>query len=139
MLEYVLEKLINLLGPIATLSKDKRELKDNALSAISIALTETKLYYRDRERGKPRNPKTEAKLAKVWAAAAIPLRHIDEELAMACQHKAEFWIAPENWNAEELSRLGIRLSDVSSAYHRLAMPRYANLASHQKPFSKPSL
>jgi hypothetical protein len=34
MLEYLVEKLISLLGPIATLSKEKRELKDNALRAI---------------------------------------------------------------------------------------------------------
>lgn len=47
MLEYVIDKLIALLGPIATLSKEKRELKDSALRGISIALQETKLYYRD--------------------------------------------------------------------------------------------
>lgn len=41
MLSFVIEKLISLMGPIATLSKDKRELKDNALRAISIALQET--------------------------------------------------------------------------------------------------
>jgi hypothetical protein len=66
MLEYVIDKLIGLLGPIATLSKDKRELKDNALRAISTALIETKLYYRDRQNGKPRSMDVEAQLAKYW-------------------------------------------------------------------------
>lgn len=126
MLEYVVDKLIGLLGPIATLSKDKRELKDNALRAISNALLETKLYYRDRQNGKPRNMDVEAQLAKYWAAAAIPLRHIDQELAMTCEHKADFWTGPDDWTSEEIERLGIKLEDVSKAYRSIAMPRFSN-------------
>jgi len=126
MLEYVVDKLIGLLGPIATLSKDKRDLKDNALRAISTALTETKLYYRDRQSGKPRNLEVEAQLAKYWAAAAIPLRHIDEELAMTCEYKADFWTGPDNWTTEEVERMGIKLEDVSKAYRNIAMPRFSS-------------
>ena len=122
MLQFVVERLISLLGPIATLSKDKRELKDGALRAISIALTETKLYYRDRENGNPRNPEIEAQLAKYWAAAAIPLRHIDEELAMTYEYKADFWTGPDRWTGDDISRLGIKLEDVTMAYRALAMP-----------------
>jgi hypothetical protein len=98
MLEFVIEKLIALLGPIATLSKEKRELKDNALRSVSTALRETQLYYRDLGKGKERSMDIEAQLAKYWSAAAIPLRHIDEELAMACEHKAEYWVNPEQWS-----------------------------------------
>ncbi len=127
MLELVVERLISLLGPIATLSKDKRELKDAALRAISMALTETKLYYRDRENGKPRNPETEAQLAKYWAAAAIPLRHIDEELAMTCEYKADFWTGPDRWTGEEITRLGIKLEDVTMAYRSIAMPKSSSI------------
>ena len=132
MLEFVVERLIGLLGPIATLSKDKRELKDSALKAVSIALTETKLYYRDREGGKPRNPETEAQLAKYWAAAAIPLRHIDEELAMTCEYKADFWTGPEQWTGEEVARLGMKLEDVTKAYRSLAMPKYSRVTPSPK-------
>ena len=45
MMEWVVERLISLLGPIATMTKDKRDLQDNALRSISHALQETKLYY----------------------------------------------------------------------------------------------
>lgn len=123
MLEYVIDKLIGLLGPIATLSKEKRELKDSALRGISIALNETKLYYRDRGRGKERDMDKEAQLANYWAAAAIPLRHIDEELAMTCQYKADFWTDPDHWSNDEIERIGIKLNDVSDAYRKLAMPK----------------
>lgn len=69
MLEYVIDKLIGLLGPIATLSREKRELKDSALRGISIALQETKLYYRDLSRGKKRDMDVEAQLAKVLGSS----------------------------------------------------------------------
>lgn len=123
MLEFVIEKLIGLLGTIATLSKEKRDLRDNALRAISTALLETKLYYRNRQSGGDRNMDTGAQLAKYWAAAAIPIRHIDEELAMTCEYKADFWIGPDNWTGEEVDRLGINLEDVTDAYRKLAMPK----------------
>ncbi len=123
MLEYVIDKLIGLLGPIATLSREKRELKDSALRGISIALQETKLYYRDINLGKERDMDREAQLAKYWAAAAIPLRHIDQELAMICEFKGEFWTDPDHWSAEEIARIGIKLDDVSAAFRKLAMPR----------------
>jgi hypothetical protein len=47
MIKEILDLLTKVLGPIATLSKDKRELKDSALRATSGALNETYLYYRD--------------------------------------------------------------------------------------------
>ena len=132
MLEFVVERLIGLLGPIATLSKDKRDLKDSALRAISIALTEPKLYYRNRESGKSRSLETEAQLSKYWAAAAIPLRHIDEELAMTCEYKADFWTGPDQWTGEEISRVGIKLEDVTKAYRAIAMPKFSQIRRDAK-------
>jgi hypothetical protein len=37
------------------------------------------LYYRDLNSGSIRNLEKEAQLAKYWSAAAIPMRHFDEE------------------------------------------------------------
>ncbi len=131
MLEFALEKLIALPGPIATLSKEKRELKDNALLSVSTALRETQIYYRDLGRGGERNLETEAQLAKFWSAAAIPLRHIDEEFAMSCEYKAEYWVNPDQWSEEEIIRLGIKLDDVTNAYRKLAMPKFSKSRAHQ--------
>jgi hypothetical protein len=125
MLEFVVDKLIALLGPIATLSKDKRELKDNALRSISTALRETQLYYRTHGRGRQRNMDTEAQLVRYWSAAAIPLRHIDEELAAICEHKADYWLNPEQWSDEDVVKFGIKLDDVARTYQKLVAPRYA--------------
>jgi len=46
MIEWIVERLIGLLGPVAKLQKDKRDLADSALRSVSEALTETCLYYR---------------------------------------------------------------------------------------------
>lgn len=124
MLLEIVDKLISLMGPIATLSKEKRELKDSALRAISIALQETKLYYRDLENGSERDMDVEAQLVRYWGAAAIPLRHIDEELAMICEHKSEYWLTPKNYSNKQINELGIKLQDVSYAYRNLAMPKF---------------
>lgn len=110
------------MGPIATLTKEKRELKDNALRAVTTALLETKIYYRSMELGASRNIETEDQLVKYWGAAAIPLRHIDQELAVICENKSEYWLNPENWSDEEVKEFGIQLQNVTSAYRQLALP-----------------
>jgi len=122
MLEFVIERLIALMGPISTLNRDQRELKDNALRAIAHALTETYIYYSSLGRGNGQNRETEAQLARYWSAASIPLRHIDEELAAACENKAAYWISPEQFSDEEIKEMGIRLADVKKAYKQLANP-----------------
>ena len=38
MFKDILDGLTKILGPIATISKDRKELKDSALRSISIAL-----------------------------------------------------------------------------------------------------
>ncbi|MFM2479713.1 hypothetical protein [Celerinatantimonas sp. MCCC 1A17872] len=124
MLEFVIEKLIGLLGPIATLEKNKRELKDDALRAISTALNETAIYYRDLARSKERNFEVEAQLVRYWSAAAIPLRHIDQELASICENKAEYWLNPEEWSNEQVIQFGIKLEDVKKAYRQMAIPAF---------------
>ena len=125
MIKEILEGLTKLLGPIATLSKDRRELKDQALRAISNALDETYLYYRDMDMGSPRNLDREALLAKYWSAAAIPLRHFDQNLSSTCDQKSEYWINPDNYNQVEIGRLGIGLNDVRQAYRKMLRPDFS--------------
>jgi hypothetical protein len=116
MFKEILDGLIKILGPIATISKDRRELKDSALRAISTALEETFIYYRDLKKGVPKNLDREAMLAKYWSVAAIPIRHFDEQLALTCDHKSEYWLDPENYNNKEAEDIDIRLNSVREAY-----------------------
>ena len=118
MLEIIAGKLIALLGPLRAMSRDNREMRDNALRAVSHALNETYIYYHGLERGKERNSEIEEQLSRYWAAAAIPIRHIDRELAMICEHKSEYWINPEHWTPEDVKRAGIELGKVREDYRQ---------------------
>lgn len=121
----ILEGLSKILGPIATLSKDRRELKDTALRAISNALDETYLYYRDQHNGSPKNLERESLLVKYWSAAAIPMRHFDQSLANRCDEKSEYWINPSNYDAGDINELGIGLDNVRQAYRKMLRPNFS--------------
>lgn len=125
MLKEILDGITKILGPIATLSKDRRELKDTALRAISNALDETYLYYRDLQKGSSRNMEREALLVKYWSAAAIPMRHFDERLANRCDMKAEYWINPDQYSETIIAELGIGLDNVRQAYRKMLHPNFS--------------
>lgn len=122
MLDQIIAKLCDALPIIRDIRKDNRELADNALRSISHALTETYLYY-SRLARKGRDRDNEEQLARYWAAAAIPLRHIDRELAIICENKAEYWLNPESYAAEDIERYGIGLDQVRRRYRECLVPR----------------
>ena len=111
MVEFLIAKLTDLIIPITNLSKDKRELKQQALSLISSALNETCLYL-NRRKSQSRNLDMEENLSRLWANAAIPIANFDKELATICQYKSDYWINPETWSQEEINSFGIRLTEV---------------------------
>jgi len=123
MITFIIERLMGLVGPLMNLSHERRELRDNALRAICTALDETCLYYRSLENGKPRNLETEAQLSKYWSAAAIPIRHIDADLALTCDQKSEYWLNPETWDDARVRNTGIELDKVRQRYRGLLVHR----------------
>jgi hypothetical protein len=122
-LSFIIEQFTALIEPIQNLSKEKRELKDNALRSISHALNETYLYYSGLTKGKPRNEEIEKQLSNYWAAAAIPLRHLNENLAMTCEYKADYWVNPDNWTDEQIEEHEIALDLVRGKYRNLLAPK----------------
>lgn len=119
MLSEIITNLLKILQPIATLSKDRRELKDSALRAISVALDETYFYYRDLDNGTPRDLERERTISGHWSAASIPIRHFDTDLALICEHKSKYWVNPEYYSDEQIKSLGIELQDVRNSYREL--------------------
>lgn len=119
----IVKSLFGVVPNLLSLSKERRELRDNALRAILVALDETYLYYRDIERGKERSEEREALLARYWSASAIPMRHIDRDLARRCDVKAEYWLNPERYEIDQIKELGIGLESVRNAYRTLLAPK----------------
>jgi len=124
MMFEIIQSLTNILGPIATANKENESKKDNALRALSYALDETCLYYRDIKNGHLKDRDRETQLVRYWSAAAIPLRHFDSGLAEICDRKSEYWLDPENYDDNQIEQMGIQLNDVRNAYRQLLKPAY---------------
>lgn len=122
MMEWVIERLGGLLGRLQSLAKDQRDLRDNALRAVSRALNETYLYYEGLERGKRRNRDLEAQISRYWSAAAIPIRHLDRELSEICEYKSQFWLSPDHWQRRDINAVNIGLESVRMRYRKLLVP-----------------
>jgi hypothetical protein len=118
MLEWITERLVSFSEQAVAMAKDKREVQDNALRSVSHALNETYLYYRDFVPGS-RDLEREKQLCHLWAAAAIPVRHLDEDLAMICEYKAEYWVNPENWSEDDVRTHKIQLDNIRATYRSL--------------------
>ena len=118
-------------------TREQRELADNALRAISTALNETEIYYQKYKRTNRRNTEIEEQLSRYWAAAAIPLRHIDQHFSFICEHKSAYWIDPENWTQQNVLDFKIDLRSVRLQYNRLLWgPRRSNVAIQRGNFLK---
>jgi hypothetical protein len=123
MLELLISKLIALLPTISSITKENHEIRKNALSSISLALTETYLYYSRLERGEQKDLHTEAQLAKLWAASAVPISFFDKDLAESCERKAGYWNNPEGYSKERVASLGIELDSVKKRYMELLLKK----------------
>jgi len=115
----MLEALVGLLPLLSGLLKDaskKRRLHDDrgqaAVEAILRAVNETKLYLSALSRATPRDTSREAELSRYWTDTAAKLRGIDEDLAQRCRLKGEYWTAPEKWDAQQLEKARILLTQV---------------------------
>ncbi|MBV34516.1 MAG: hypothetical protein CMP47_03555 [Rickettsiales bacterium] len=113
---WVLERLISLIPTIDKVSKDKREVADNALRSISHALTETCIYVNQYTKHDKCDTEIEAQLSRYWSAAAIPLRHLDLELSKICEYKSEYWLDPSSWTGKNTRGIAIDLESVREKY-----------------------
>lgn len=118
-MEWAIERFISLIPILAGAGKEKRELADAALRALSIALDETSIYINSRNRGSGVNHDIEYQLARYWSAAAIPVRHFDAELADICNEKNQFWLDPDGWEGDAEQSERISLENVRSQYATL--------------------
>jgi hypothetical protein len=89
----------------------RTEQVDNALTALYAAINETRIYVKSCSR-KPRNTEKEAELARLWARAAVPIRHLDQGLAERCRLKADYWIDPDAWTVAQLKQFRLTLDEI---------------------------
>ncbi|MCG7549215.1 hypothetical protein [Pseudoalteromonas sp. Of7M-16] len=119
MLLEVANQLLSLIPIIQSLQKEQKELADCALREINNAIVETRFYLHTLENDSPRNIEKEQSLVRLWSSAAIPMRHLNKELALLCDHKAKYWLNPSQWSESELIEHGLKLDQVADAYRQL--------------------
>ena len=82
------------LAKIAELGGRKTERHDQALAAIYAATNETRIYIAHTLQTKGRDQRRETELARLSTKAAVPVRHVDRDLADRCLLKADYWLIP---------------------------------------------
>lgn len=113
------DKVLAGLGLIRDGKKRRTEKIDHALFALYAALSETRAYIADREKGKRKNRKREFGIANLWHSASIPLRAIDKEFAKRCFDKGSYWMEPDTWNKKRIEEKGIAINAVFDATRKL--------------------
>ena len=63
----------------------------------------------------------EEEIARYWAEAAIPARHLDIEFAELCLYKSEAWINPDLWTHDKVVKYGIDLESVKIKYKAMLL------------------
>ncbi|MFA4907481.1 MAG: hypothetical protein WC602_04370 [archaeon] len=113
------DKVLAGLGLIREGKKQRTEKIDHALLALYTALSETRAYIADREKGKRRNHQQEFEIARLWHSASIPLRAIDKEFAERCFNKGSYWMEPDTWDKKRIEEKGIAIDAVFDATRKL--------------------
>ena len=90
-----------------------------AIVALTRAVHETEMYFRDRMRGKERDFEREDSLSRLWSDAEEPVRLIEPRLSELCRYKARYWLFPETYSRAQVIELHITLEGMNAALQRL--------------------
>lgn len=108
---------------IAVNVKNLRPKPNSNISPAIIALTkavhETEMYFRDRTRGMERDFGREDALSRLWSDAEEPVRLVEPQLSELCRYKARYWLFPEKYSRSQVMELHITLEGMNAALQRL--------------------
>ncbi|MGK8190427.1 hypothetical protein [Enterobacter ludwigii] len=90
-----------------------------AIIALTKAVHETEMYFRDRVRGLERDFSREDALSRLWSDAEEPVRLVDPQLSELCRYKAKYWLFPESYSRSQVVELHITLEGMNAALQRL--------------------
>jgi len=98
-----------------TAKRQSERDRESTLKALLTALNETQIYIGK----KRRNKSTEAKLSRLWTAAALRIRNYDIDLAERCQMKGVYWSSPDSWGDEDIEKTRIAIDEVAESIKKL--------------------
>lgn len=106
----------------------REERYQEALTALYLALNETRIYLGSLERKwqadeksteERRNYETEAKLSRLWTAASLKLKPFNRDLAERCLMKGDYWAIPETWDGADIKSARIGIDQMFKAARKL--------------------
>jgi hypothetical protein len=102
---------------------DKANLEHNkedktALKTVYKALSETKSYFTDRNI-MPRDRDRERQISNLWFDSSSELKNIDQNLAVRCFLKGDFWTDPDSWEQNEGEKLNISIDEMTKLAREL--------------------
>lgn len=118
-LEALLGPFVGLVELLKSFGERRIDRSRAGLTALSKALFETRIYLRDRENGAARDQAREDDIVRLWSGAAVELRDLDAQLAGLCQHKAEYWVQPDEWSAQTIRERGIGIDELFRRYREV--------------------
>ncbi|WP_447879195.1 hypothetical protein [Serratia fonticola] len=108
---------ISAIAAVTTIARNAKELRGDenphispAIAALSSAVNETEMYFRDRALlGAEKSQEREDALCRLWSNAAEPVRLVSLELSNLCAYKAAYWLFPDRYSPEDVKALNITL------------------------------
>ena len=93
--------------------------RDLALNTLLKAVNETRIYMQQTQRKAVRDINVEATLVRLWAEAAVPVRHLDLDLAERCTLKSDYWLNPESYSQDDIRKFRIGVNQVYQEIKKL--------------------
>ena len=79
-----------------------RELRDQALGAINIAVVATRKYEAKFGESSGTDPEAQAEIGGLWLEAARQTRDVSEDFTSVLHDKAMYWFQNFEWGPEEV-------------------------------------
>jgi|GEM_PF-6392788 len=72
-----------------------------------------------RDQGRNRDAANEKRLADLWFAASVPLRHFNDNLANLCEYKRDYWSNPADWSGDDRINTAIKLDAMRERFEEI--------------------
>ncbi|WP_440481670.1 hypothetical protein [Serratia marcescens] len=98
---------------------NNRELMLGKIEALSLVLTQNKIYLRDYSKNALRDQEKEDHLAFEWKRVGALFHNDYPALSEVCEYKSGYWINPDLHSKMKVRELGITIANLEDQYKRI--------------------
>ena len=116
---WILERINWLIGRFSGREDERKKERKEAIAALLIALTETRIHFGTQRNKKKRNRPKEEEISRLWIQASLKVQPFDDNLANRCESKGRFWADPAGWRDDDISAASISIEAVEASLRQL--------------------